>query len=203
MSSTSPLLPPSAGGRAHPHLQLLFGDERAESWQEAGGAHLLRRLWQQWWVSVKPWTGLFGHVSSNHLICICSSQTNICKLNLWTKLLCRSVHFLHLHAESLCHFLCSLADTSDAFSLSTAADSSTALPCFCLIAGFLAFGDYTSANTSSSARHTLTNHVALQSVLLSPSAITFSFFFFFLAVILMSLTTICRCLHNCFNVSVG
>lgn len=37
----------------------------------------------------------------------------------------------------------------------------TASLSFCLIAGFLAFGDYTSANTSSSACHTLTNHGAL------------------------------------------
>lgn len=35
-----------AGGRAHPHLQLLFGDQGAESRQEAGGTHLLRWLWQ-------------------------------------------------------------------------------------------------------------------------------------------------------------
>lgn len=37
----------------------------------------------------------------------------------------------------------------------------TASLSFCLIAGFLTLGDYTSVDTSSSACHTLTNHVAL------------------------------------------
>lgn len=40
-----------AGSRAHPHLQLLPRDQGAEPRQAARGAHLLRRLWQQWWVS--------------------------------------------------------------------------------------------------------------------------------------------------------
>lgn len=34
--------PPPACGRAHSHLQLLFGDQGAEPRQEARGAHLLR-----------------------------------------------------------------------------------------------------------------------------------------------------------------
>lgn len=47
-----------AGGGAHPHLQLLSGDQGAEPWQEAGGAHLLCWLRQQRWVVV----GIAGYV---------------------------------------------------------------------------------------------------------------------------------------------